>query len=252
MDIQYAARSKVGLKRVNNEDCYIIEQGERKILATGDNPILFAVADGMGGHPCGEVASMIACQALSGFFDTQGSRSVKGLQSVLEKRFFYIDKQLRLDMIKNPVCLHMGTTLSVMIIFGEKIVIAHVGDTRIYCLRDRKLKLLTTDHTFVQEMMDKGALTDEQAATAPHRNVLTQVIGTDEPIEFVFTQNVDIMTGDRFLLSSDGLHGSVSFEDIELMMERGDDPEETTRRLLSLAVANGGQDDITLIVVNTT
>ncbi len=95
MDIQFAARSKVGLKRVNNEDCYIIEQGERKALATGDNPILFAVADGMGGHPCGEVASMIACQALAGFLDTQGSSSVKGLQSVLEKRFFDIDKQLR-------------------------------------------------------------------------------------------------------------------------------------------------------------
>ena len=145
----------------------------------------------------------------------------------------------------------MGTTLSVMIIFGEKIVIAHVCDNRIYCLRDRKLKLLTTDHTFVQEMMDKGALTAEQVATAPHRNVLTQVVGTDEPIEFVFTQTVGIMSGDRFLLSSDGLHGSVSFEDIELMMAIGDDPEETTRRLLSQAIANGGQDDITLIVVNT-
>jgi protein phosphatase len=251
MEIQYASRSEVGSKRVNNEDCCSIVRGEGQILGTGNSPILFAVADGMGGHPCGEVASMLACQALAGFLDTEGPSSVKGLQSVLEKRFFDIDKQLRLNTRKNTVCLHMGTTLSVMIIFGKKVVIAHVGDTRIYCLRDGELKLLTTDHTFVQEMVDKGALTAEMAATAPHRNVLTQAIGTDESLEFVSTQTGDIIAGDRYLLSSDGLHDFVSFEDIELMMGKGDDPEETAKELLSLAIANGGQDDITLIVVNT-
>ncbi|MGB3209965.1 MAG: protein phosphatase 2C domain-containing protein [Desulforhopalus sp.] len=251
MHIQYAARSEIGLKRNNNEDSYKIELCDGQTSPQINNSMLFAVADGMGGHPCGEVASMMACESLKGFLDTPGKISEKKVQSILVKIFFYIDDQIKLYTRKNPDCLHMGTTLSVIVILGEKAVIAHVGDTRIYRLHDGKLRLLTTDHTFVQEMVEKGALTTEMAATSPHRNVLTEVVGTDEPLENVFTQTLDLVPGDRFLLSSDGLHGSVSFQDIELMMEKGNDPEETARRLLTRTMVEGGQDDITLIVVFT-
>lgn len=251
MHIQYATRSKIGTRRSNNEDCCRIEIGDLRNVSSVDNRMLFAVADGMGGHPCGEVASMMACGALAGFFEAQGKVSGKKLQKTLEQSFFDIDEQIKQYTRKNPACLHMGTTLSVMIIFGEQAVISHVGDTRIYCLRDEKLKLLTTDHTFVQEMMEKGALTAKMGETSPYRNVLTRVIGTEEPLEGVSSQLLDIITGDRFLLSSDGLHDSVSFQDIELMMGDGDDPEKTAKGLMSCAIANGGRDDITLIIVHT-
>lgn len=250
MHIQYATRSKIGLKRSNNEDCWRIEIGNLRNVSLVDNRMLFAVADGMGGHPCGEVASKIACGALAGFFEAQGKISGNNLQKTTEQFFFDIDEQLKQYTRINPACLHMGTTLSVMIICGEQAVISHVGDTRIYCLRDEKLKLLTTDHTFVQEMIEKGALTAKMGETSPHRNVLTRVVGTEEPLEVVSSQILDVITGDRFLLSSDGLHDSVSFQDIELMLGEGDDPEKTAKRLLSCAIANGGRDDITLIIVH--
>ncbi|TKB11323.1 PP2C family serine/threonine-protein phosphatase [Desulforhopalus sp. IMCC35007] len=244
MQIQYAVRSAIGSRRGNNEDCYRVDMGSDRML--------FAVADGMGGHPCGEVASMIACEALAGFLDKLSENPRMGLQTVLKEIFFDIDEQIKRNMRKNPGCLHMGTTLSVMVLGGDQAVVAHVGDTRIYCLRDEKLQLLTTDHTFVQEMVEKGALTAEMGATVPHRNVLTHVVGTDEPLEVVFSRTLDIIPGDRFLLSSDGLHDSVSFHDIEQMMQTEADCEETAERLLASAIAHGGHDDITCIIVHTT
>jgi len=252
MHIKFASQSKVGLKRGKNEDSYKIEPPVQNNSSSDDTSMLFAVADGMGGHPCGEVASVMACEALTGFFENKGEQSVTTAQNALVKKFHYIDSQIRLYTNKTPVCLHMGTTLSVIVIIGEKAVIAHVGDTRIYCLRDGKLKLMTTDHTFVQEMVDKGLLAADVAASAPHRNALTQVVGTDEPLENVYTQTLDIVPGDRFLLSSDGLHDSVSFQDIESVMRDGDDSEETSLQLLSKAIINGAQDDITLLVIHTT
>lgn len=252
MQIRYAVKSEMGITRETNEDSYKIELCDRQITALSDDFTLFAVADGMGGHPCGEVASKMACEALPDRLQPREKNSVEELQSYLVKIFFSIDEQISLHTRKNPTCLHMGTTLSVMLMFAEKAVIAHVGDTRIYRLRDGILKLLTTDHTFVQEMVDKGVLNAEKAASSPHRNVLTQVVGTDDPLEDVSTQVLDILPDDRFLLSSDGLHDSVAFQDIERIIDKENDPEETTRQLLSLALANGGQDDITLIVIHTT
>lgn len=251
MQIHYAARSRIGSKRNNNEDCYTIDPANAPTSSIDDNRMLFAVADGMGGHPCGEVASMMACNALVGFFEAQGNLAEKKIQEILQQSFFDIDEQIKQYTRKNPDCLHMGTTLSVMIIFGRHAVISHVGDSRIYCLRDEKLTLLTTDHTFVQEMVDKGVLTAQMGAASPHKDVLTKVVGTDEPLEVVSSYTQDIFAGDRFLISSDGLHDSVSFQDIELIMKEGDDPEETAQRLLSCALENDGHDDITLIVVHT-
>jgi protein phosphatase len=252
MHVQYAVRSETGLKRSNNEDSYRIELRNRQTPAWNDCFMLFAVADGMGGHPCGEVASMMACDALADFLIRPGKGSGKDLQDELVKIFFYIDEQIRLYTSKNPDCGHMGTTLSVIVLSGEKAVIAHVGDTRIYCLHDEKLRLLTTDHTFVQEMMERGEVTAETAETAPYRNILTQVVGTDEPIEDVYSKTMDISPGDRILLSSDGLHDVVSFQEIEQIMKGGASPEDTAGQLLSQAVAKNGRDDITLIVAHMT
>lgn len=252
MHVQYAARSKTGLKRDKNEDSYRIELCDAQTSALNNRPMLFAVADGMGGHPCGEVASMMACEIMIDFLNLQEKNSTKGLLRILVKCFFYIDEQIRQLTSKKPSCLHMGTTLSAIVILGEKAIIGHVGDTRVYCLRDGKLKLLTTDHTFVQEMFDHGVFTAEMVKNSPHRNVLTQVVGTDEPLENVNTHTLDIISGDRILLSSDGLHDMISFQEIEQILKEGNNPEETAERLLSQAIVKGGKDDITLIVAHLT
>jgi serine/threonine protein phosphatase PrpC len=251
MHIHHAAVSKNGLKREINEDSYIVEQHDERGAGTGCKRVLFAVADGMGGHPCGEVASTMACEALTGFLNRKWKSLGKGLERYLVQKLFYIDEQIRLHARQNPLCSHMGTTLSVIVIFGEKAVIAHVGDTRIYRLRAGKLKLLTTDHTFVQEMVEEGMLTVEMAAASPYGNILTQVIGTDELLESVDTQTLEIVPGDRFLLSTDGFHDTVSLKDIERIMGESGDPEKTASRLLSRAMVKGGKDDLTFILVYT-
>lgn len=252
MHVQYAVRSETGLKRSNNEDSYRIELGDRQAAVLNECFMLFAVADGMGGHPCGELASMLACDGLVDALFTRKKGSVKDLQGELVKIFFDIDEQLRLYAGKNPACEHMGTTLSAFVLLGEKAVIAHVGDTRIYCLHDEKLSLLTTDHTFVQEMVERGTMTAETAESALYRNMLTQVVGTDEHIEDVCINTIDIKPGDRILLSSDGLHDVILFQEIEQIMKDGASPEDTAGQLLAQAIAKNGRDDITLIVAHMT
>jgi serine/threonine protein phosphatase PrpC len=250
MDVQYAVRSETGLKRSKNEDSYRIELCDGRNWGIGNSTLLMAVADGMGGHPCGEVASMMACEALIGILDTIKGNSEKHLLDYLVQRFFDIDDRIRLHTSKKTICSHMGTTLSVIVFWGEKAVIAHVGDTRIYCLRNDTLKLLTTDHTFVQEMYEKGVFTAEMVERSPHRNILTEVVGTDEHIEDVYTQVLDIFSGDQILLSSDGLHDTLSFDEIETIMKEGDTPETTAEQLFSQAIVKGGEDDITIIVAH--
>lgn len=252
MHIKYAAQSKAGEKRTNNEDSYKIVLSCPNDSPPNHTSMLFAVADGMGGHPCGEVASMMACKALDGFFEAQRERSVKETQSVLVEKFYSIDTQIKLYTKNAPACLHMGTTLSVFVMVDGKAIIAHVGDTRVYCLRDGKLKQMTIDHTFVQDMVDRGLLAADKVSSAPHRNVLTQVVGTDEPLGSIYTQTLDVVAGDRFLLSTDGLHDTVSFHDIELMMRNGEEPEVTSLQLLAKAIDNGTNDDISMLVIYTT
>lgn len=250
MEIQYAVRSERGLKRSKNEDSYRVELCDTNTSKLDGPHVLLAVADGMGGHPCGEVASKMACGALNRIIDTLGGKSEKEIHNSLVKKFYEIDDHIRVQSIKKKDCSHMGTTLSVIVISGEKGVVAHIGDSRIYCLRNGQLELLTTDHTFTQEMFEKGVFTAEMVKESPHRNVLTQVVGTEEPIENVYTRVLDIISGDRLLLSSDGLHDIVSIQEIERMMKEGDGVEETALRLITHARAKGGKDDITVIVVH--
>ncbi|MFZ7127822.1 MAG: PP2C family protein-serine/threonine phosphatase [Desulfobacterales bacterium] len=247
--IRYAAESDTGFKRENNEDAFRIEKSTCGNDSPGNGGILFAVADGMGGHACGEIASEMACKGVEGILNECDERP-EVFQRRLIERFHTIDDRIRAHSMLVPSCAHMGTTLSTIAIFGATAVIAHVGDTRIYHLRGGSLTLLTTDHTFVQEMLDEGELTPEEAASHPFRNMLTGVIGTEEPLEQVDTRRFDLAPGDRFLLCSDGLHDAVSFGEVEEILRENTDPDDAVRRLISLALDRGGKDNITVIVVH--
>ncbi|MCF8051318.1 MAG: protein phosphatase 2C domain-containing protein, partial [Desulfobacterales bacterium] len=144
---------------------------------------------------------------------------------------------------------HMGTTLSAILFYEDLGMIAHVGDSRIYRLRENGLDQLTTDHTFVQDLISYGELTPEQAAVHPFKHMLTAAIGTQEPLEEVFYDMIALEAEDRFLLCTDGLHDMMERERIAEILYRGKGPQETASILVDAANACGGKDNVTAVVV---
>lgn len=249
--IRYFAVSHIGLRRFRNEDSYAIVDFGASKPPSDRRGVLFAIADGMGGHACGDLASKMACQGLTTIFDdcTADFESKQYAQR-LEELIFSVDSRLRQHAITHPDCTDMGTTLSALLISGNSVITAHVGDSRIYRLRGDHLTQLTTDHSFVQEMIDEGELTPEAAINHPLRSVLTRAVGTQEPLEEVEIRIVDAAIGDRFLLSSDGLHDMVSFKEIARTLKNEIDPQQSAEQLLNAALRNGGRDNVTTISIH--
>ena len=244
--MRYFALTDIGLKRSQNEDAYAVYQG-----ASSTKGALFVLADGIGGHACGDVASQLACGGMSAFFNGFG-RKLSAEESVarLETLIHSIDDLIRDQGEKDPACTDMGTTLSGLLVTEDFAVTAHVGDSRIYRLRRRKLDQLTTDHTFVQDMIGEKLLSQKEAAHHPLRHVLTRSVGTPERLESVETSIFEILGGDRFLLCTDGLHDMLSLRGIRTLLLRHGDPKAAAERLLHGALKNGGRDNVTLIVVD--
>jgi PPM family protein phosphatase len=249
--VQYFGFTDVGLKRKKNEDSYIIcgvavgDASENKKLR------LFAVADGIGGHSCGDQASAMACRELKRFLSKLFSGTdAQSYVKQLDDRIHDIDSFIRSVGSKDPECEHMGTTLSALLMVEDFGVMAHVGDSRIYRLRNGHLKQLTSDHTFVQEMIDEGELSAEAAATHPLRNVLTRAVGTQVLLEQVETRVLELALGDRFLISTDGLHKMISTDEIAETLINMENPKQAAEKLLQLALANGGEDNITGIIIH--
>jgi protein phosphatase len=193
----------------------------------------------------------MACQGLATIFD-DGSADFEPKQYVqrLDDLVLAVDARIRQQAIMNPDCMDMGTTLSALLLTDTFAVSAHVGDSRVYRLRGDRLTQLTTDHSFVQEMIEEGELTPEAALNHPLRSVLTRAVGTQEPLEEVEIHIVDAAPGDRFLLCSDGLHDMVSFDEITMILRSGIDPKQSAERLLDAALRNGGRDNITIIAIH--
>jgi protein phosphatase len=230
-----------GLQRPNNEDAYL----ERP--QTG----MFAVADGMGGHAAGEIASRIAVEALA---QAVANRSpVEENHSPLVRSFSVANREIRRRGRVEPETRGMGTTLSVLAgsAAGGRGVIVHIGDSRVYRYRDARLEQLTRDHTWVQERIDAGVLTPDQARTHPYSSILTRVLGTEDQV----TPDViplELKPRDLFLLCSDGLSGMVPDAVIEAILARGEALPETAQRLVDAAKAGGGIDNVTLVLARVT
>jgi serine/threonine protein phosphatase PrpC len=168
----------------------------------------------------------------------------------LARLVFSIDAQIRDHAAVDTDCEEMGTTLAALLIAADFGAMAYVGDSRIYRMREGSISLLIKDHTFVKEMIDERELSAEAALRHPLRNVLTQVLGTEEPLEKVDTDLITIARGDRFLLSSDGLHDLVSLQAIKKTLAACDSPKKSAELLLKYALLNGGKDNVTAIVVH--
>lgn len=249
--MQYFTVSHIGLRRDRNEDSYAVYDSGASQPAADKRGVLFVIADGIGGHACGDLASRMACQGLAPIFDGDPDDfSPEHYAHRLNDLILAVDLRIREQILTDSDCGDMGTTLSALLIADHFAVTAHVGDSRIYRLREDHLTQLTTDHSFVQEMIEEGELTPEAAANHPLRGVLTRAVGTEEPLQEVDIRILDAAPGDRFLLCSDGLHDMVSLDEITASLKSAIDPKQAAEGLLNAALRNGGRDNVTVIAIH--
>lgn len=234
LSLRYAARSHTGLLREGNED---------SVYA---GPRVLAVADGMGGHAAGEVASAVAIAALAHL-----DEDVPGgdLLDVLRHSAESANDHLR-DMVEGDGALDgMGTTLTAFLFAGNRLGLLHIGDSRAYLLRDGRLSQITHDHTLVQTLVDEGRISEEEASTHPQRSLITRALDGREGIEPDLSVR-EARPGDRYLLCTDGLTGPVARnETLQEALEIAD-PQESCDRLVQLALRGGGPDNVTVIVAD--
>jgi PPM family protein phosphatase len=230
--LRYAARSDVGLVRSNNEDS--VYAGAR----------LLALADGMGGHAAGEVASQLVVAALAHLDDDEpGGDLLAKLDTAIRSGNSAIAAQVEME----PDLEGMGTTLTAILFAGNRLGLAHIGDSRGYLLRDGELTQITKDDTFVQTLVDEGRITREEAHSHPQRSLIMRAL-TGHEVEPTLTMR-EVRTGDRYLLCSDGLSDPVSDETI-LDALQIPDVTDSADRLIELALRGGGPDNVTVVVAD--
>jgi len=234
LTIRYGIRSDIGLVRQDNEDC---------AYAGGR---LLAVADGMGGHAHGEVASATAIEALRPL-DT--SVPDEELLNALEHAVLRAGSTLREMIEADPSLRGMGTTLTALLWSGSRLGLVHIGDSRAYLVRDGDVFQITRDHTLVQSLLDEGKITEDEVASHPKRMLLLRALdgehGCAPDLELR-----DARAGDRYLLSSDGLHGVVPPADIARVLLEVADPDQAAADLIRLAIDGGAPDNVTCIVAD--
>lgn len=231
MRTRVGATTDIGQVREGNEDAILISDP------------LYAVADGMGGHRGGEVASNLALQTVEQMFaERQGTLTEQVEQA---NRAVFERSQSDRDVSG------MGTTLTAALIEGGAVRLAHVGDSRAYLLRGGKLQLLTEDHTLVHRMVVEGEITETEAQNHPHRSVLTRALGVEGDVR-VDEAKVEVQEGDRLLLCTDGLTGMLSEDQIESILQDVRDPQEAVDRLVREANRAGGIDNITAVIIDFT
>jgi len=233
--LDYAARSDVGLVRSENQDSGYA------------GPHLLVVADGMGGHAGGDIASSIAI----GTMVTLDGESHGGDDATdhLSRTIAAANAEIQSQVDHSPELQGMGTTVTALLRAGNKVALAHIGDSRAYLLRGEKFNQITHDHSFVQSLVDEGRITEEEADSHPQRSLVTRVLtgsDGDEPDLMVR----EARTGDRFLLCSDGLSGFVARDTIEEVLSAGRPVAATADRLVELAMRAGAPDNVTVVVAD--
>jgi PPM family protein phosphatase len=237
MRLVFAAATDVGRMRKNNEDSYL-----------SSKPVA-AVADGMGGHSAGEVASAIAIEELAALRDRGPWENETAATDDLKQAILRANRRIREMAASDRKLNGMGTTLVALLEDGDMVHVANVGDSRGYLLRQGELSQVTVDHSLVQELVDDGRLSPEDAERHPQRSVITRALGIDPEVEFdLFTYKLQV--GDRLLLCSDGLSDVVEPTQIRKVLLRVRSAQRAARELVTVANEQGGPDNITVIVVD--
>jgi hypothetical protein len=233
-----SARSAIGLVRQGNED---------SAFASAQ---LIAVADGMGGHAAGEVASRIAVQVLQKLEPTLTADEVDedSVEDLLMHSLHSIDAEIAAVTEEEIEKRGMGTTLTALLIRNTTIALLHVGDSRCYRLRGNTLEQLSNDHTVIQELLDQGAISEAEAAEHPQRSMLTQALRGDGDVTPVL-QMYEVKKGDRYLLCSDGLSGVLSDKEIKVGFKKSD-KDEAVKFLNDATYINGAPDNVTILIAD--
>ncbi len=241
MQLSVAAGTDVGRIRAGNEDSLYADADQERGL--------FIVADGMGGHAAGEVASEMAVQIvardLTNVRDLAGHEPLARMGDALKAA----NRDIYERMIRESDKQGMGTTASCMVIGQGRWIIGHIGDSRVYQLRAGMLRQLTKDHSYVQEQVDAGFLTPEQARYHPYSNVITRCVGANAAVEADVLDG-EIQNGDLYLLASDGLTGMVEDPQLKKILESKQSPGRMVDAMITEANRRGGLDNITAIVVH--
>jgi serine/threonine protein phosphatase PrpC len=235
--------SDTGLVRANNEDAW----------AQLPSQHFFVLADGMGGHKAGEVASREAvdklCAAIRNLSEKENTKvpvheKAKQLQEIIER----INKEVYLLSLQNENFSGMGTTLACIWIYDQSIIFAHVGDSRIYRFRKKKLTQLTLDHSLRQELLIKGELSESQAALYAFKNIITRAIGTHSKVQ-PDVEVAKLLPDDIYFMCSDGLTDELSFEEMQSILAKSQTIKEASDNLINAAKSKGGNDNITVVMV---
>jgi protein phosphatase len=249
MKIRYAAKTDVGMKRTHNEDYFSLMEDEQ----------LFIVADGMGGHSSGEVASRLAAETVSEFYQRTKDEDATWPYK-MDRSLSYIENRLVCGIklanykiyeaaSKDIRFKGMGTTIVTALINGDKIYIAHVGDSRCYRLRNGVVEQITRDHSLLEDYKDaKPDMTAEEERNFPHKNVITRALGMRDTVQ-VDIRADEVNDADVFLLCSDGLSGMISDEHIRQILTGTEDLEKAVAELVDSANRAGGTDNITTLVL---
>lgn len=248
MRVVAAGRTEVGCVRKHNEDNFLMEPDLG----------LFVVADGLGGHAAGEVASQIVVEKVGQFITHTVERDRTwpveydtGLPydgNRLKAALLLADQSILNDIRTNPERESMGSTVVACLVNLDTITLVHVGDSRAYLLNPDGIQQVTKDHSWVAEQVANGILTPDEARRHPFRNVITQALGNGGDLD-ISVREIKVKELDRILLCSDGLSGMVQDEEIWEIVQNAPDMEEAAGRLIAKAMGNGGEDNITVVIV---
>ncbi|AZR72959.1 hypothetical protein BBF96_05855 [Anoxybacter fermentans] len=231
--MDYGVRSDVGKVRTINQDSYLALDGDIKI---------FAVADGMGGHKAGEVASAMAIETIRQY---QGQR--EDIRQMLKDIIMDAHKRIYERQLNDPACQGMGTTLTIAVIKENLLYIGHVGDSRVYLYRDQDLLQITTDHSLVNELLKNDQISEEEAKNHPHKHILLQALGSGNELN-VEINCFSLERSDIILLCTDGLNNMLTKEEIIQILKGEGSLQEKSELLVEAANNKGGLDNITVIL----
>ena len=237
--VRVGSLTDIGKVREINQDSFAVDEGQG----------LFIVADGMGGHAAGEKASQTAVQIIAERLNAQVASATNGqLLDGLQTAIQDANREIINASMEDASMRGMGTTATVLVTKGNQLYVGHVGDSRAYLIRNRRIDQITEDHSIVAQLVRARAITPQEAARHPYRNVITRCLGMQVEVE-ADTQQRELKAGDRLLICSDGLSGLVSDDEMLQMVLSSDDPQKTCQDLVNLALERGGSDNITVVLI---